>query len=427
MSLLSIWAKDYKNLNFYETPLEFDRLNLLVGPNGSGKSNLIALLRFLQLSVSQSFGSVSGFRYACEELGGSHVLSFNLDRPGTVLLKYKFEGIEETRYQPIYLEIKLFISKLTNSAEIHEELLYSPINGDENNPFYYYKLHNHQLNTGVVSILQPDGSQKFQRISNVPLDSLGLLVINELIQQENEEIRELLLRSNIYSVRRHLLNGIESWRFYNANNMNLKEIRESEPKIGSGALNLHLSETGENLAAVLDELCNESFDFEDQFNDAVKQFLPMTRRIRSTRAGRLNLTIEWVVEGLDEVLYLRDMSDGSVRMLCWAIILLSHRLPSLLVIDEPEMGIHVAWMKVLAGWIEYASRQTTIIVSTHSPDLLDRFTDRSESVICHNLNNRGFASMDRIEQNQFQSRLQEGWELGDLYRVGDPSIGAWPW
>jgi predicted ATPase len=209
--------------------------------------------------------------------------------------------------------------------------------------------------------------------------------------------------------------------------MNLKEIRESEPKIGSGALNLHLSETGENLAAVLDELCNESFDFEDQFNDAVKQFLPMTRRIRSTRAGRLNLTIEWVVEGLDEVLYLRDMSDGSVRMLCWAIILLSHRLPSLLVIDEPEMGIHVAWMKVLAGWIEYASRQTTIIVSTHSPDLLDRFTDRSESVICHTLNNRGFASMDRIEQNQFQSRLQEGWELGDLYRVGDPSIGAWPW
>jgi predicted ATPase len=84
-------------------------------------------------------------------------------------------------------------------------------------------------------------------------------------------------------------------------------------------------------------------------------------------------------------------------------------------------------MKVLAGWIEYASRQTTIIVSTHSPDLLDRFTDRSESVICHTLNNRGFASMDRIEQNQFQSRLQEGWELGDLYRVGDPSIGAWPW
>lgn len=51
--------------------------------------------------------------------------------------------------------------------------------------------------------------------------------------------------------------------------MDLKQIRESEPKLGSGWLNFHLSETGKNLAAVLDELCNESIDFEERFNDAV--------------------------------------------------------------------------------------------------------------------------------------------------------------
>jgi predicted ATPase len=38
------------------------------------------------------------------------------------------------------------------------------------------------------------------------------------------------------------------------------------------------------------------------------------------------------------------MSDGAVRMLCWAVILNSLRLPPLLVIDEPELGLHVAWM-----------------------------------------------------------------------------------
>ncbi|MGC9525031.1 MAG: AAA family ATPase [Limnospira sp.] len=426
MSLLSIWAKDYKNLNFRSTSLEINRLNILIGPNNSGKSNLIGLLSFLQLSISQSSSSISGFRYACEELGGSHLLSFRAERPGFVILKYKFEGIEETNNQPIYLHFKLFVAQSNQSVEIHEEFLFSPLYGDEDRPFYYYKLHDSKLNTGVVSILQDDGSQRFQRIDGVPVDSLGLLAIDELIQ-EKENLRESLLKSNIYSVRKHLLSEIRGWRFYNANNMDLKQIRESEPKLGSGLLNFYLSETGENLAAVLDELCNDSIDFEERFNDAVKQFLPTTRRIRSARAGRLSLTIEWLVEGTEERFYLRDMSDGSVRMLCWAVILLSHKLPSLLVIDEPEMGIHVAWMKILAGWIEYAAQHTTIIISTHSPDLLDRFTEKSESVICYNLDNRGFASMDRIRQNQFQARIQEGWELGDLYRVGDPSIGAWPW
>lgn len=426
MSLLSLWAKDYKNLNFRSNSLEINALNILIGPNGAGKSNLIDLLRFLQLSLSQSLGSVSGFRYSSEEIGGSHLLSFHVERPGTVIFKYKFKGIEETRNQPIYLELKLFIGKLNNSVEIHEEMLYSPIYGDENKPFYYYKFHDVQLNAGIVSIRQEDNTQRFERISGVPVDSLGLLEIAELIQ-EQENVRELLLKSNIYSVRKHLLQEIRGWRFYNANNMDLKQIRESEPKLGSGALNFYLSNTGENLAAVLDELCNESIDFEERFNDAVKQFLPTTRRIRATRAGRLNLTIEWTTQGANEVFYLRDMSDGSVRMLCWAVILLSHKLPSLLVIDEPEIGIHVAWMKILAGWIEYAAKHTTIIVSTHSPDLLDCFTQHSEFVICHNLDRQGYASMDRISQNQFQVRLQEGWELGDLYRVGDPSIGAWPW
>jgi energy-coupling factor transporter ATP-binding protein EcfA2 len=194
MSLLSLWAKDYKNLNFCSNSLEINPLNILVGPNGSGKSNLIDLLRFLQLSLSEGLGSVSGFRYSSEELGGSHLLSFNVERPGTVIFKYKFKGIDETRNQPIYLQVKLFIGKLNNSVEIHQELLYSPIDGDEDRPFYYYKLHDVQLNAGVVSILQKDNSPRFERISGVPVDSLGLLAIDELIQDQ-ENVRELLLNS----------------------------------------------------------------------------------------------------------------------------------------------------------------------------------------------------------------------------------------
>jgi hypothetical protein len=48
-------------------------------------------------------------------------------------------------------------------------------------------------------------------------------------------------------------------------------------------------------------------------------------------------------------------------------------------------------------------------------------------VISLNLRADGLVSLDRIQEEQFKARLQEGWELGDLYRVGDPSIGGWPW
>ncbi|WP_309143848.1 AAA family ATPase [Oscillatoria sp. HE19RPO] len=426
MSLLSICATDYKNLNFYSTPLELKSLNILVGPNGSGKSNLMGLLNFLYLSVSQNSEATSGFAYACDYLGGTHLLSFNTKRPGKVSLKYEFGGIEETRNKPIYLGFKLLVSQSSNRIELCEDYLYSPIIGDVDEPFYYYKFHDQSVGSGVFSISKPHQGSKFERISDLPVDSLGLLSIDERIQ-EDEEVRELLLKSSIYAVRKHLLQEIKGWRFYNANNMNSQKIRNAEPKISSTSLNTYLSETGENLAAVLEQLSAESLDFEERFNEAFKQLFPMTRRIRATRAGLLNLTLEWSIKGIDEVFYLRDMSDGSVRMLCWAVILLSPKLPSLLVIDEPELGIHVAWMKILAGWIHYAAQRTKVIISTHSPDLLDCFTDRSDSVISLNLRADGWVSLDRIQEEQFKARLQEGWELGDLYRVGDPSIGGWPW
>jgi predicted ATPase len=79
-----------------------------------------------------------------------------------------------------------------------------------------------------------------------------------------------------------------------------------------------------------------------------------------------------------------EMSDGTVRMLCWAAILLSPTLPSLLVIDEPELGIHAAWMPVLANWIKDASQKTQLIVSTHSPDLLSYIDSKTVKSKCAN-------------------------------------------
>ncbi len=116
--------------------------------------------------------------------------------------------------------------------------------------------------------------------------------------------------------------------------MNLKDIRLSEPRIGPAGL--HLSPSGGNLALVLENLIQNDVEFEDVINSSMKQILPITKKIRVIRSGRLRLSVEWCMEGMKERFYLSDMSDGVVRMLCWAVILHSPTPPSLLVIDEQE-------------------------------------------------------------------------------------------
>jgi predicted ATPase len=207
--------------------------------------------------------------------------------------------------------------------------------------------------------------------------------------------------------------------------MDLNQIRTAEPKLGQS--DIYLSQSGDNLALVLDNLYNQNIDFEESLNLAMKSILPKTRRIRPIRSGRLSLTVEWHFKDTNEPFYLNEMSDGTVRMLCWATILHSPVLPSLLVIDEPELGLHVAWMPILAEWIKQAAQKTQVIITTHSPDLLDHFTDRLENISYFHSTDQNHFSIKPLSREILEPKLTEGWELGDLYRVGDPSLGGWPW
>jgi predicted ATPase len=212
--------------------------------------------------------------------------------------------------------------------------------------------------------------------------------------------------------------------------MNLRQIKLAEPKLGQSEK--FLSSSGENLALVLYNLVQDNYEFEESLNRVMQDILPHTRKVRAVTSGRLSLTVEWHVDGCAEPFFLSDLSDGTVRMLCWAVILHSPIPPRLVVIDEPELGIHPAWMPILAEWIKRAAQKTQVIVTTHSPDLLDHFTDQ--------LDDGGYIytfQQDSESQNHFRPKrldretvsgwIEDGWQVGDLYRVGNPAVGGWPW
>lgn len=420
MRIRKLSTQNYKNL-YAEEVFSFKDLNIFIGPNGSGKSNVISVLKFLKDAITpvDQIRGITSFEDAISNLGGANILSATISRPAEVRFAFEFTPDKGTDHQ--ILDLQFFIQDAHKKVIINEESLHN----SNTPPFYFYRCHNQKSGEGVVSAYSDNESRRthFKPLPNAPVDELTLLKMPQLL--ENTEFPPE--KMPIYKVRRDFMESISKWLFYNANNMNLSGIRTAEPKLGLS--DKIISPSGENLSLVLYNLVTGSLDFEERIDNAMKSILPMTRRIRAIPSGRLSLTIEWHMDNIRDPFYLSEMSDGSVRMLCWAVILHSPILPPLLVIDEPEVGIHVAWFQTLSEWIKDASRRTQVIICTHSPDLLDYFTDCIENVHVFEpqKENKILSSIKMLSQQKIHAWIEEGWKLGDLYRVGDPSVGGWPW
>ncbi len=414
----NLYVKNFKNIAV-RNGFRLNNLNVFIGPNGCGKSNYISALEFLRRALAPAASWEGGSLdpgQILTALGETRILSGHLSMPDTVCLGYEFE----LNQYPEGLRYDLALAVTSSGVSVSTEYLSDAVA----DPFYYFKCHERHKGTCVVSVYDSPGDSRtrLEPFSDVPTRELGMLYLPALLEQSSCPPD----RTPFYKSRRAVLDAVRGWHFYNANNMNLAAIRDAAPKIGGN--DIFLSPNGENLPLVVENLFQSDFNFEERFNLALKAVLPETRRVRPLRTGQLRLSLEWHFLGQSSPFFLSELSDGTVRMLCWATILLSPHPPSLLVIEEPELGLHPAWMPTLYEWISEAAQNTQVIISTHSPDLLDRFTDRLEHVVCfYQLKDNSCFGMKRLSRDKLGRHLDEGWELGDLYRVGEPDIGGWPW
>ena len=89
----------------------------------------------------------------------------------------------------------------------------------------------------------------------------------------------------------------------------------------------------------------------------------------------------WREEGVDADLTLADLSDGILRFLCWAVLCLHPKPPTLICIDEPELGLHPRVLPLLAGLFQKASQRTQVLIATHSSYFLSQFPLESIAVM----------------------------------------------
>jgi predicted ATPase len=117
------------------------------------------------------------------------------------------------------------------------------------------------------------------------------------------------------------------------------------------------------------------------------------------------------------------LSDGSLRYLCLLAILLDPEPPLLVVIEEPELGLHPDLMPKIADLLVDASSRCQLVVTTHSDVLVDALSERPESVVVCEKHD-GHTVMRRLDGSELVSWLEK-YRLGQLWNSGE--LGGVRW
>jgi predicted ATPase len=181
--------------------------------------------------------------------------------------------------------------------------------------------------------------------------------------------------------------------------------------------------SGENLGTVLHEMMTRH-DYRlaaQNLKDFLRAAYPSFENISvETTYGTPPMVLVRLREGgMTRPMELWDLSDGMLRFLCLGAALLNPLPPPFLAMDEPEAGLHPKLLPIVADMIKTASEKTQVLVTTHSPDLLNRFDLDDIAVMSRD----GPHAIWRRPGNRSSLRQMlagvTGETIGDLHRTGE--------
>jgi len=135
------------------------------------------------------------------------------------------------------------------------------------------------------------------------------------------------------------------------------------------------------------------------------------------------IRLKWKHKGTDDYFDANDLSDGTLRFICLTTLLLQPNLPTIILLDEPELGLHPFALKILASMFRVVSKKTQIIASTQSATFTDEF-ELEDIIVVDRVDNH--SEFRRLEEDDYKEWLEE-YSLGEIWQKnligGVPSYG----
>ncbi len=347
-----------------DAEIELGRLNVVIGANGAGKSNLVSFFALLRDSLNDRLGGHVSRR------GGPNAF-LHLGTKTTSEIRCELTVTTEAGLGTLYQRLHFQAPDNLVYSENHSRV---PQGIDRSNEWAI---------GGICSVIKDDGPYSPQQL--------------------------------IYF---YLKDGIGAYHFH--------DTTLTAPIRTAGYIedNRQLRSDGGNLAAFLYRLLKTNEPIYQRIVSTVGMCAPFFEEFslapRTLDPSRILLN--WKQKGADYEFGPHQLSDGTLRLMALVTLLLQPEteLPKLIVVDEPEIGLHPYAINLIAALFRKASFHTQVIIATQSPQLLDEFDP--EDVIC--VERQGQESrFNRPDPAKLKEWLEE-YSLGEVWQKN--VIGAGP-
>ncbi|MFN6275585.1 MAG: AAA family ATPase [Microcystis sp.] len=342
MKIVSIKIKNYrmfKNIHIRDIP----PFCVIIGANGTGKSTLFDIFGFLRDALKNNI------RQALQIRGGYREIITRGQEQENIEIELQFRmKILDTERLVTYI---LIIGQNKNRPVIKREILRYK-RGEHGKPFHFLDF---QLGQGYAIINEEDFSKPDKELDREEqqLESNDILAIKGLGQFQ---------RFKAATAFRSL---IENWHvsdFHISEARGSKEISYAE----------HLSPTGDNIATVAQYIYQQYPTIFQQILEKMKQRVPGISSVeaKETEDGRLILRFQ--DQAFKDPFIDRYVSDGTMKMFAYLILLFDPNPHPLLCVEEPENQLYPTLLKELAEeFAHYSDQGGQVFVSSHSPDFIN--------------------------------------------------------
>jgi predicted ATPase len=350
-ALASVTIEGYTSIR--SARLDLGALNVLVGPNGAGKSNVVSALEMLGRIVGEDLQYFVGLRG-----GAGSMLHGGPERSISIGLRVEAPpNVYEARLVPSARDELVFES----------EKLFSRGRGRD---------------------------QSFTEL-------LGRGHRESALRRESEGQGGDSAAAQVVEI----LGGCRVYHFHDTSrNAPVKRFADS-------ADNLALAPDAANLAAFLLRLSAGDVRSYQRIVRALRQVAPFFRDFVLVQE-RQGVRLRWRQLGMDGVLGPEALSDGTLRFICLATLLLQPHPPPVIVLDEPELGLHPFALAKVAGMLRSAGTKSQVVIATQSVPLVDHF-DVGDIVVVERM---GGGSVFRRPDAERLAGWLEDYSLGELWQ-----------